>query len=623
MCGIVGWIGNSAPLNNEELASALQLLQHRGPDHGNHIRLNNNDFLGHRRLAIIDLDARSNQPMNSSCGRYWLVYNGECFNYRALRQELINRGVSFRTSSDTEVLLYGLVTHGEDFVKRINGFFAFAFYDSTTQEVLLGRDRLGIKPLYFSLSEKGLRFSSELKPLKKLGVPFSINAQALHEYLLYSYVPEPLCLVDGVTKLAPGSMLRYSVKAGATKTRYYSLGEQQPTSRLTFPEAAMLCKEKIKCSVGLRMMADVPVGAFLSGGIDSSIIASVAQKLHGGIQTYSIGFEGRNFFDETNAASQTAQALGTKHENIILSDKAIFNQLDSFFNAMDEPFADSSSINVFHLCRTVKKSITVALSGDGADEVFGGYNKHRALSMSLNPLYRGLLTTIFPFLIPVRSSRRSSTLNKTRQLRRLSRGMAKNNRSRYAYWSAFSDAHEVNKSLVNPTNGSPSFFDHVPSKINGLNDFLFADQRIILPSDMLTKVDRMSMASGLEVRVPFLDYDVVDFVNSLPSKFKIKGAITKRLLRAGFKDDLPPAVFQRAKRGFEVPLEDWVSGVFSERIEQFIQQDFLKDQGLFLFEPLRKTFEENQIHPSATKSAFLYSFLVFQEWWTRINSSDE
>ena len=347
MCGIVGWIGNNAPLSSELLLSAVNSLKHRGPDHGNHIVFENNDFLGHRRLAIIDLDARSNQPMKSPCGRYWLVYNGELFNHVALRQSLSNSGTVFLTSSDTEVLLQGLIAYGSDFIKEVNGFFAFAFYDTQTQEVLLGRDRMGIKPLYLFLSEDGLRFSSELRALKSLGVPFHINHQALNEYLLYSYVPEPLCLVDGIVKLSPGTTLHYSLKGGVVQSRYYSIGQSAPQKNLSFAEAATMCKEKIEHAVGLRMVADVPVGSFLSGGIDSSIIASIAQKLHGGIQTYSIGFEGRNFFDETSVAKRTANALGTKHENIVLSDEMIFNQMDLFFDAMDEPFADSSAINVF------------------------------------------------------------------------------------------------------------------------------------------------------------------------------------------------------------------------------------------------------------------------------------
>ena len=622
MCGIVGWIGNNAPLSSEVLLSAVNSLEHRGPDHGNHIVFENNDFLGHRRLAIIDLEARSNQPMKSPCGRYWLVYNGELFNHVDLRHKLSDSGTTFQTSSDTEVLLQGLIACGKDFIKEVNGFFAFAFYDTLTQEVLLGRDRMGIKPLYLFHSEDGLRFSSELKALKNLGVPFHINPQALNEYLLYSYVPEPLCLVDGVVKLSPGTTLQYSSKGGVIQTRYYNIGQGAPQKNLSFAEAAIMCKEKIEHAVGLRMVADVPVGSFLSGGVDSSIIASVAQKLHGGIKTYSIGFEGRNFFDETSAANRTAIALGTKHENIVLSDEKIFNHIDHFFDAMDEPFADSSAINVFHLCKRVKEHITVALSGDGADEVFGGYNKHRALLMSLNPFYRSLLSAIRPLLGTGSSSRGSLLQNKARQLRRLSIGMSKSTRARYAYWAAFSNPNDVHRTLVKPYQGSPSFYDFLPKKIECLNDLLYADQNIILPSDMLTKVDKMSMASSLEVRVPFLDHHVADLANSLPSSFKIKGSATKRLLRKGFEKDLPSEVFLRPKHGFEVPLEEWTRTVFSDRIEQFIQKDFLDAQGLFLYKPLRQIFESNQKEGRAETSAFLYSFLVFQEWWARINLID-
>ena len=623
MCGIIGWIGTGAPFNNKEFDAALQDLKHRGPNHRDFVVFDNKVFLGHSRLSIIDLDSRSNQPMKSNCGRYWIVYNGECFNYSTLREELSKQGAVFQTSSDTEVLLQGLILEGEGFIERVNGFFAFAFYDTVTEEILLGRDRLGIKPLYIYYSGDGLRFSSELRPLKKIGVPFAINHQALNEYLLYSYVPEPLCLIDGIVKVSPGTTLRYSHKQGAKQNCYYTIGEHKKQKELSFDEAARQCKSKIEEAVELRMVADVPVGCFLSGGIDSSIITSIAQKLHGGVQTYSIGFEGRNFLDETSAARQTAHFLGTKHNNIILSDKKIFDHLDLFFDAMDEPFADSSAINVFHLCRSVKNHITVALGGDGADEVFGGYNKHRALQMSLNPLYRFILSTTSPFWQLASSSRGSAFRNKTRQLKRLSAGMSKRPKGRYAHWAAFSNQKDVSRCLTKPHFGEPSFMDLMPDRIDSLNHFLYADQKIVLPSDMLTKVDKMSMASSLEVRVPFLDHHVVDFANSLPSAYKVKGSTTKRLLRKGFENDLPYEVFHRPKQGFEVPLEDWIRNVFSGRIEQFVQQDFLDAQGLFLYKPLRRLFESNQKSGNAEQSAFLYSFMVFQEWWKRLNVGNE
>lgn len=623
MCGIVGWVGGQKPFTLESFESALGALRHRGPDCGDYIKIGDRALLGHRRLAILDLDARANQPMKSRCGRFCIIFNGEIFNYVPLRAKLSAKGVVFRTSSDTEVLLEGLALYGEPFIQELNGFFSFALYDILHDETLLVRDRLGIKPLYYQDSDKGLCFGSELKALVRLGIPPKVNVGVLKEYLLYTYVPEPLSMVEGVRRLQPGHVLRYSPKNGIHTEAYYSTERATKPTSLSFYQAAKECKEKIQHSVGLRMVADVPVGSFLSGGIDSSIIASVAQKLHGGIQTYSIGFGQNKFFDETHEASLTAAKLGCKHHNIVLEDNSIELGLGDFFDAMDEPFADSSAINVFHLCRSVRNNITVALSGDGADEVFAGYNKHRALMVSLKPSYRSLLRLVKPFANLCSPNRRSTIGNKVRQLQRFTRGVTMNDRDRYAYWASFSNIDDVLRSMKEEASmNGPSFVHNIPHSISDINDFLLCDQRLVLPSDMLTKVDRMSMAASLEVRVPFLDHSLVDFVNSLPGSYKITSGTSKRLLREAFKEDLPAEIFRRPKRGFEIPLEEWVCTIFSARIEQYIRKEYLENQGLFDYGGVFDIFESNRKISSPEKSAFLYAFLVFQEWWVRINSNE-
>ena len=622
MCGIVGWMGSQKPFTSACFESSLKSLRHRGPDHSGYVDIDSQAVLGHRRLAILDLDARANQPMKSPCGRFYLAFNGEIFNYVSLRKQLNSEGVVFQTSSDTEVLLQGMALHGEAFIQKINGFFSFALLDAKLGEILLVRDRLGIKPLYYYLSDSGLFFGSELKALVALGIPFTINARALQEYLLFTYVPEPHSIIEGVHRLPPGHLLRFSPKGGFSVKKYYSLGHSQRKKNLSFSEAAEKCKQKIQQSVGLRMVADVPVGSFLSGGIDSSIIASVAQKLHGGIQTYSVGFEQNDFLNETREAARTAAKLGCKHHNIMLGKNAIEDGLDAFFDSMDEPFADSSAINVFHLCRSVRNNITVALSGDGADEVFAGYNKHRALMVSLKLQHRVLFPLIRPLLNLYPPTRNSAFGNKVRQMQRLARGINMNSIDRYVYWASFSDNRDVLNSLKNKVYAEkPSFVSSFPREIFDINSFLLCDQRLVLPSDMLTKVDRMSMASSLEVRVPFLDHTLVDFVNSLPPSYKITGRSTKRLLREAFRNDLPCEVFQRPKRGFEVPIEEWVCTIFSARIEQYIRREYLESQGLFDCDAVFNIFETNLKKPSPEKSAFLYAFLVFQEWWRRVKPS--
>lgn len=623
MCGIVGWAGSQKPFSIESFGLALDTLSHRGPDHGDYIEIPDRVVLGHRRLSIVDLDARANQPMKSRCGRFYLVFNGEIFNHPSLRKRLSQQGVAFQTSSDTEVLLEGLALYGEAFIQELNGFFSFALYDAELNELLLVRDRFGIKPLYFHTSGSGLFFGSELKPLKKLGIPFNIDINVLQEYLLFTYVPEPLSMVEGVRRLLPGHLLRFSSKQGVDIYPYYSIESAIQPRGLSFAQAAERCKEKIQESVGLRMVADVPVGSFLSGGIDSSVIASVAQKLHGGIQTYSVGFSDNKFFDETQQASQTAEKLGCRHHNIILKNRVVEDCLDDFFDVMDEPFADSSAINVFHLCRAVRNNITVALSGDGADEVFAGYNKHRALQMSLIRHYRVLLPMIRPIINRYSSNRNSVLGNKVRQLQRLATGIGKSTVDRYVYWGTFSNRQDVIRCLKkNNLSEKPSFTTYLPNEISDLNGFLLCDQRVVLPGDMLTKVDRMSMASSLEVRVPFLDHNIVDFVNSLPGSYKLNHGTTKRLLREAFRGELPDEVFQRPKRGFEIPLEGWVTTIFDTKIEQYIRRDYLNNQGLFDYAGVLNIFETNRKNPNPEKSATLYSFLVFQEWWTRINSNE-
>ncbi|MEX1192058.1 MAG: asparagine synthase (glutamine-hydrolyzing) [Brumimicrobium sp.] len=613
MCGIIGIkLFHQQPKKSDQSRVEKGLLsqQHRGPDF-TAVNLFGKTVLGHNRLAIIDVNERSNQPFKDISERYSLVFNGEIYNYPELKNNLLGKGVVFNTSSDTEVLLYHLIENGENGIKDLNGCFAFAFYDKETDVLILARDHIGINPLLFSIQENELLFASELHAFKSMLNKWSINKTSLNDYFRFTYVPAPKTMLNEVQKLLPGHYLKVD-GSDFDIVNYYTPQVSQ-NKDLNYPSTVEKLKKVVEQAVIKRLNADVPVGAFLSGGLDSSIVSAIAAGFKTELNTYSIGFKGNNFFDETVYANKVASHIGSNHHSIQLEEKNILNQLNKVLESFDEPFADSSAIAMYFLSREVKQKLTVCLSGDGADELFAGYNKHKAFLKSQKP--NVLLRSATTILGGIDKGSRSGKMsNKFRQLSKFKTLLKQKWPEKYWFLATFIPYEDRSNLLKDYVESTPS----LKIESESLNNFLVADQKFILPNDMLKKVDLMSMKHSLEVRTPFLDKEVVDYANSLPEEFKFKNGIGKRLLRDAFKDMLPEEIFSRSKKGFEVPLQDWVSNGWDFIVnKKWFEKNFLEDQNLFNFQyviGLKNKFFGKNPGESAT---IMWAYIVFQNWYSR------
>ncbi|MDH5380800.1 MAG: asparagine synthase (glutamine-hydrolyzing), partial [Cyclobacteriaceae bacterium] len=566
MCGITGIYAFNlvGQVNMINLAAATQALASRGPDFQNTF---NNTFvgLGHRRLSVIDLRPEAHQPMTDSLNRYYLIYNGEIYNYKELKKPLQEKGYVFKSESDTEVLLYHLIEKGKEGIADLNGFFSFAFYDSQQDEILLSIDRAGIKPLYYLFDQDKFIFSSEMKSLLQYGLEKKLDVEALTLYFQLNYVPGPKSILKGIEKLKPGHYIKLNRQIFERKPWFeWNLNILQQPKITQYDTALEKFRSLMEASVERRLVADVPVGTFLSGGIDSSIISLVAKKIKPDIESFSIGFD-KSFFDESDYAKEVAEKIGTRHHTFTFTYEKFNEVLFMVLDYIDEPFADSSAIAYYLLSYETRKFSTVALSGDGADELFGGYNKHLAFAKSMNKnIVNTSLYLLNPLLKLLPGSRHGGIFNTFRQIKRYSNGLWKSPENRYWDWASFQDKKKVEKMFQkgirlqeNPDAYNEvvnSYKEFMKSGNAGLDHFLLSDMQLILPWDMLTKVDRMSMANSLEVRVPFLDPEMIQYAFQLPENFKIQGNQRKRILYDAYKEELPERLYHRPKKGFEVPL---------------------------------------------------------------------
>lgn len=628
MCGITGIkaFNEVGRIHMIHLTASTQCLAKRGPD----FQKTFNDYfvgLGHCRLSIIDVSENANQPMSDPAGRYHIIFNGEIFNYKQLRQSLMRQGISFRTQSDTEVLLQLYMLYGKESLNHLNGFFAFAIYDSAKDELFIARDRLGIKPLYYCFDDDKLLFASEMKAILAYKTPKKLSEEALLVYLQLNYIPAPLTILDNIYKLQPGHFILVNGKEIAVGKWYEIPFEDEPL-KTGYHNLQVQLRELLFTSVKQRLIADVPVGTFLSGGIDSSVITGIAAKLHPGIHSFSIGYKDHPFFDETKYAELVASHFGTAHEVFLLSNDDLLNHLDEMLDYIDEPFADSSALPVFILSKETKKRVSVALSGDGADELFGGYNKHIAWQKSLresvsNSFAAGLL----PVWKRLPASRSSKLGNTIRQLARFGEGLKLKPEERYWRWASFV-SEELAKGLLasqlRENLNKEAYRRNVEKwcdplvKGSSLNHFLHADSQLVLPDDMLTKVDRMSMANGLEVRVPFLDHRIVAFAFSLPEEYKLKGSFRKRIVQDAFRNFLPQKLYSRPKKGFEVPLLHWMRNDLKSRLNQTVfDQERIKDQGVFDSGQVLRLRTQLLSSNPGDAHATVWALFVFQQWWDR------
>jgi asparagine synthase (glutamine-hydrolysing) len=627
MCGICGIFYYTGTAGATALDSALDTLSKRGPEvKATYCR--DNVALGHSRLSIIDTTEAANQPFSSDDGRYTLIYNGEIYNFRSLRDILIARGVTFHTQGDTEVLLHWLITHGPQGITDLQGFFAFALFDKHSGQLMLARDRFGIKPLLYYRAADRMMFASEMKAMIRLGIPKEIDRESLQVYFQLNYIPGPWSIYRDVLKLMPGY---YMLLQGNQfeQHQYYQipLTPLPDYNKLSYQKTIALLKTKMEEAVVKRLVSDVPLGAFLSGGIDSSIIVALAAKHVDKLQTFSIGFKDEPMFDETHYARSVAQMHNTHHTEFSLTTNDLLGCLYDVLDYTDEPFADSSALAVYVLSRETRSRVTVALSGDGADEIFAGYNKHMAhLKARSRGLDAMLLKYFHPVIAVLPQSRNNYLSNKIRQLHRFGKGMRMTDTDRYWRWAAFADQEYPSQLLLSP----PDIDEYYSRKKNltrfvtdnnSLNGVLLNDMHLVLTNDMLTKVDMMSMANSLEVRVPFLDHEVVNLGFSMAERYKIDASGRKKILKDAFREMLPAELYHRPKQGFEVPLLSWFRKELKSTIlNEWMSDEYIREQNIFNPEVINK-LKKRLFSPNPGEiHAQIWSIIVFQHWYEKFHS---
>jgi asparagine synthase (glutamine-hydrolysing) len=639
MCGIVGIISS----NEKELskiASATRTLSKRGPDNRSTEKFEGLS-LGHARLSIIDTSAAANQPFTDSTERYTIIFNGEIYNYLELKDELITDGFSFTTNSDTEVLLQLYIKNGSSCLEKLNGFFSFAIFDKKKNSLFIARDRMGIKPLLYYFDGEQFIFSSELKAILTFDIKKEIDKASLFNYMQFNYIPTNNSILENVKKLKPGHFvfIKNINKIGdeIEEELYYEIPTNQEvtlqTNAMNYGKAQEMLYNLLDDAVQKRLVSDVPVGSFLSGGVDSSIISLLAKKHKPDLQTFSIGYKDEPFFDETIYANAVAKKIGSNHQVFSLTNDDLYENLNDILDYIDEPFADSSAIAVYLLSKYTKEHVSVVLSGDGADEMFSGYNKHMAEFKSRHPgIKESMVKMAHPLWRSLPKSRNSKFTNLNRQLHKFSLGAKLTNKARYWKWASIINEEKANyllkeELIFNPQRLSDTAFEYKKRKEEllknvrrdgDINDVLYTDMKMVLTNDMLRKVDSMSMANSLEVRTPFLDHRLVNFAFSLPVAFKINTDMKKKILQDTFRDELPEEIYKRPKHGFEVPLLNWFRNELRSKIEDdLLADDFIEEQGIFNVVATRelkaKLFSNNPEDVQAT----IWALIVFNTWWKK------
>ncbi len=629
MCGITGavWTNPSKKILPEILSRMTAAISHRGPDDEGFF-FNQNEkagprvALGFRRLSIIDLNS-SRQPLGNEDGTIQIVFNGEIYNFRELRSELMESGHRFSTNGDAEVIVHLYEQHGYECFSKLNGMFSLAIWDSPRQRLVLARDRLGQKPLVYRNEGDRLLFASELKSLLAVpNIPREINPTAIDEFLTYQYVPHPNSILKGFNKLPPGHFAIYENEHLSVERYWHPTFEEN--SEISVDDAVGKLRELFDSSVQMRMQSDVPLGAFLSGGVDSSLVAaSMTHQSDQSIKTFSIGFPIKEF-DESAYATQVAKHLHTDHHRFTVTPDAT-DILDQLVYLYDEPFGDSSAIPTWYVSKLTREHVTVSLSGDGGDELFAGYNRYKAVRLSeridqLGPI-RNLLAAKFWQAIPTSSKQKS----KIRQLKRFSQALGLPVLRRYLDWIG----------IYNAERRAELYRDDFACKLNDFDSIWFlqdsygkltqrdsvsaislTDLQTYLPCDLNTKVDIASMGHGLECRQPFLDHRLVEFAASLPVQMKLKSGRGKWLLHKAFADRIPSNIFGRSKMGFGVPISHWFRTDLKTLLHDSVLGQHAAIHDYFSKPAIQCLFDQHQRN-EFDHSYRLWSLLMLEMWFQR------
>jgi asparagine synthase (glutamine-hydrolysing) len=615
LCGVAGFTKLKFSPGPERIRSAVQSIVHRGPDQQG-VFESHSVALGAARLKIIDLDT-GDQPISAEGGDTVIAFNGEIYNHAELRVELERLGHRFRTRTDTETVLAAFLEWDTDCFARLRGMFAIALWTESRKRLVLARDRMGIKPLYIARHGADLFFGSELKTIF-VHPEFErrLSLDGLDCYLSLNYVPAPWTLVEGIEKLRPGHWLEW--QAGAAHAQAYWSLPQGPQRDWSQEDAAEELDRLLRQSVSEHLLSDVPLGVWLSGGIDSSTVLHYAATASANrIQTFSISFRGRTF-DETAYIRAAATQYGTDHREFDVNPEAgLADAIEEFAHYFDEPNADAGALPVWYLSKMTRQNVTVALSGEGADELFGGYLTYRAdrYARLMRRLPAGMLGLGLAAarLWPVSDDKISFEY----MLKRFLEGCRLDAARAHVYWNGtFSDAEK--RALVSsPSPGAlAAILEDLTRAGDDLPAYLWFDQRTYLPDDILMKVDRMSMAHSIEVRPPFLDHRIVEFAASLPSHFKIRGSRQKVILKDLMKDKLPPAILQRKKVGFDIPAHHWLRGPLRDLMRDTLAAGAAEHAGVFRASAIEACIRRH-LERRANLGYHLWGLMILFLWMRR------
>ncbi len=626
MCGIVGFVSRRE-IVEEQLDQMTKALVHRGPDAGGVWLKQTPEIhvgLGHRRLSIIDLSVHGSQPMTTISGDIHITFNGEIYNFQELKDDLLEKGYVFSSATDTEVILYGYQEYGVEFFPRMNGMFAFGIWDERSQSLILSRDRFGQKPLYYYEDGNGIAFASEVKAL--LEHPYierDLDYQSLSRYLAYEYLPAPYSIYRGIKKLQQGSLMIWRNGTSTIEPYWQPRFNDLPT-KMDERELGEELIAKLKRAVQRRLMSDVPLGVFLSGGIDSSsIIALLSEMMPADkIKTFSIGFQEASF-DESSWAQKVAKLFGTNHHEDILTAQTMLDIQPEIWSRLDEPFADASIIPTYLLSRFTRQHVTVALGGDGGDELFAGYDpflahlwadRYEILPKSLHQAIVKPLATMMPV------STRNMSLDF--KIKHFLKGVYQPRGIRNQVWlGAFTpqQQREILTGDVLLEIGKMNPYEQIVEDQrrmqfrDWLDEIGWNYQRFYLQNDILVKVDRASMMVSLEARTPFLDVEFAEFANSLPSSLKMKGTTRKYILKKALESRLPHDVLYRKKKGFGIPLAKWIKHDLRAEMEETFDPKKIDHDGIFQSEMIQRMLQEH-LRGKKDNRKPLWALYVFEKW---------
>lgn len=623
MCGICGIYGfrGLGPQAEGLTKKMCAVMVHRGPDDEGYYS-DGKVSLGMRRLSIIDL-VTGHQPISNEDKSVWVVYNGEIYNFPELRKELVQKGHTFATKSDTEVIVHLYEEEGEDFVSRLNGMFAIALWDKKENKLVLVRDRLGIKPLHYWQSEDTLVFSSEIKSILQAGYPRELDFDGMSRFFTFEYVPAPQTIFEGIKKLLPGHMM--IIRGSMIQVNPYWDVKHERGPNFLENEDAMLDEiyERLKESVKKRLISDVPLGVFLSGGMDSSSITALMSEVAvSKIKTFSIGFKEKTF-NELRYAKIVADRFQTDHQEFVVESKLVKDLVPKLIEYLDEPLADASIIPTYIISKLARQYVTVALAGEGGDELFAGYDTYKAYQVAR--LYRkvpkfirdGLIKN-FIWTLPASKKRLSFEFKAKKFISGIDYPPEISN---IIWWGAYSPeakaklfSRDIQARWQEDLFAPVSFHLYNCSAEDTVNRLGYLDLKLYLQDDLLVKTDRMSMANSLEIRVPFLDHTFVEYAASIPSDLKLKGLRTKHILKKAMAPYLPPEILSRKKIGFDIPLGVWIRNELKDFVMDVLSPTNLNKHGFFNPAAVEKCLKEH-LQGAHNHRQLLWPLIIFQFWY--------